>query len=68
LLGREKIGASRIFEKCLEIFSTENSYAWKNLLGKTRGMPKTASAVESPVSSLGWERSPRRTQGFPQAK
>jgi hypothetical protein len=61
LLGKEKIGASRILEIFLEISSTENSSACKNSLGRTREVPKTASAGERPVSFLGWKQSPRRT-------
>jgi hypothetical protein len=37
LLGREKIGASRILESFLEIWSTENSSACINSLGRTGG-------------------------------
>ncbi len=68
LLDRENTRASRILKKISEILSMENSFACKNSLGKTRGVPKIASARERPVSSLGWEQSPRMTQGISSAQ
>jgi hypothetical protein len=62
LVEREEAGASKVFEKCLKILSTENSSPCKNMFGKTIGVPKTASAGERPVSSLGCTRSLRSTQ------
>ena len=51
-LGREKAGAS-MFLHFSTIVSTEVSSFLKNSLCKTRGQPKTASAGERPLSSLG---------------
>jgi hypothetical protein len=62
-LGKEEAGASKVFEKCLIIESTEISSVCKNSLGNTIGAPKTASAGEGPVSSLGCAWSPRSTKG-----
>jgi hypothetical protein len=45
-LGKEKVGASKFFKFFFAIASTENSYPCKNLLGRTIGAPKTASAGE----------------------
>jgi hypothetical protein len=40
----------------------------QKFIGHTRGTPKTASAGERPVSFLGSERRPRRTQGISSAQ
>jgi hypothetical protein len=53
VLGRENTGASNVFLKFLIIESTASSSHCKNSFGKTIGAPKTDSAGESPVSSLG---------------
>ncbi len=68
LVEREEVGASKVFEKFLQILSTENSSQCKNMFGKTIGVPKTASAGERPVSSLGCTQSPRSTLGNPWPK
>jgi hypothetical protein len=52
----------QVLEKFLIIESTEISSFCKNSLGNTTGAPKTASAGERPVSSLGCARSPRSTK------
>jgi hypothetical protein len=57
LLERGKVGASKVFKKCSEIVSTENSSPCKNSFGKTIGVIKTALAEKRPVSSLGCARS-----------
>jgi hypothetical protein len=62
-LGRERAGASKVFGNFLIIESTEISLPCKNSLGNTIGAPKTASAGETPVSSLGCVRMPRSTKG-----
>jgi hypothetical protein len=51
------------FGNFLTIVSTESSSFCKNSFGKTIWAPKTASAGERPVSSLGCALSPRSTKG-----
>jgi hypothetical protein len=51
------------FRQFLIIESTESSSFGKKSFGNTIGAPKTASARERPVSSLGCARSPRSTKG-----
>jgi hypothetical protein len=53
LLERGKAGASKVFKIVLDMLSTKISSPCKNSFGKTIGVPKTASAGERPVSSLG---------------
>jgi hypothetical protein len=62
-LGKEIAGACQVLEKILIIESTESSSFGKNSFGNTIGVPKTASARERPVSSLGCAWSPRSTKG-----
>jgi hypothetical protein len=62
-LGKETAGTWKVFEKCLIIASTEIFLFCKNSLGNTMEAPKTASAGERPVSSLGCARIPRSTKG-----
>jgi hypothetical protein len=62
-LGKETAGACKVLEKFLIIASTDISSFCKNSLDNTMGAPKTASAGERPVSSLGCARSPRSTKG-----
>jgi hypothetical protein len=64
-LGKETAGTYKVLEKCLIIASTDISSFCKNSLGNTIGAPKTFSAGERPVSSLGCARSPRSTKGNP---
>jgi hypothetical protein len=51
------------FGKNFVIESTESSSFCKNSFGNTIWAPKTASAGERPVSSLGCAQSPRSTKG-----
>jgi hypothetical protein len=62
-LGRETAGKSKVVKKILIIESTEIYSFCKNSLGNTIGAPKTASAGERLVSSLGCAQSPRSTKG-----
>jgi hypothetical protein len=52
-LGKQKAGISRDFGKFFIIESTANSSYCKNSFGKTIEAPKTESARERPLSSLG---------------
>jgi hypothetical protein len=52
-LGKENAGTSKDFFQNVKIVSTEISSPCKNSFGKTIGAPKTVSARERPVSSLG---------------
>jgi hypothetical protein len=58
----------RDFRKFFEIVSTGISSPFKNSFGKTILAPKTASAGEGPVSSLGCAWGQRSTQGISSAK
>jgi hypothetical protein len=62
-LGKETAGTWKVFEKFLITAITDISSFCKNSLGNTIGGPKTASAGERSVSSLGCARSPRSTKG-----
>jgi hypothetical protein len=63
LLERGKAVASKDFQIFFEMLSTEIYSPYNNSFGKTIGVPKTVSAGERPVSSLGCTRSPGGTQG-----
>jgi hypothetical protein len=62
-LGKETAGACKVLEKILIMESIEISWLCKNLLSNTMGAPKTTSAGERPLSSLGCAQSPRSTKG-----
>jgi hypothetical protein len=62
-LGKEGAETCKVFENFLSMVSTESSSFCKNSFGKTIWAPKTASAGERPVSSLGCALSPRSTKG-----
>jgi hypothetical protein len=63
LAKKRKSRSIKVFQKIFEMLSTEISSPCKNSFGKTIGVPKTASAGERSVSSLGCVRSPRSNQG-----
>jgi hypothetical protein len=62
-LGKEGPETCKVFENFLTMVSTESLSFCKNSFGKTICAPKTASAGERPVSSLGCTLSPRSTKG-----
>jgi hypothetical protein len=62
-LGKEGVETCKVSENLLTMKSTESSSFCKNSFGKTIWAPKTASAGERPVSSLGCALSPRSTKG-----
>ncbi len=58
-LGKEGAETCKVLETFLTMVSTESSSFCKKSFGKTICAPKTASAKERPVSSLGCALSPR---------
>jgi hypothetical protein len=62
-LGKETAGTCKVCENFLIIVSTDISSFCKISLGNTMGAPKTASAGERPVSSLGCAPSLRSKKG-----